>query len=396
MYLADCANVIVPQATETAMRYYNSGNVLWIVSLVFGFLVPVLFLWTGFTGKLGTFSAKMGRSWYGTIATYLIAFIAINTALEFPLDYYSGFVRDHAYNLSTQSFGDWIADYGKGFAISIVGALAFVWIFYLLLKRSPTKWWFYGSLVSIGISFFLMFVQPIWIAPLFNKFGPMQNKELEQKILNLASKAGINGARVYEVDMSSQTKTMNAYVTGIGSSKRIVLWDTTINGMTQDQVLFVMGHEMGHYVLNHIWWGLLFFSALTFLFFYLTYRSATYLLNRYHKTFGFKHLYDIASWPLLILLIGIFSFLALPLTNYWTRMIEHNADIFGLEITKNNQAAGEAFVVLQETNLANPRPGNWYKIWQCDHPPLAERVQFCNTYCPYNEGQPLKYGKYFQ
>jgi Zn-dependent protease with chaperone function len=240
-----------------------------------------------------------------------------------------------------------------------------------------------------------MLIQPIWIDPLFNRFQPMKNKELEQKILNLASRAKIENGRVFEVDKSQDTTMLNAYVIGVGSSNRIVLWDTTINKLSEDQLLFVMGHEMGHYVLHHIWWGLAFYGLLGFAIFYLTYRSANVLMHRFHHRFGFRHLSDIGSFPLLLLLTGFYLLLSAPLSNYFSRTIEHHADEFGLEITQNNQAAGEAFVALQQQNLANPRPGALYKFWRSTHPPLGERIDFCNSYCPASQGLPLKYQKFF-
>src|SRR5579872_2737015 len=209
--LAECANVVVPEATDQAMRYYRSGNFLWIIQQLWGFAIPLLFLFTGFSAKLERFSAKIGRSWFFTIAVYLIFFIAIYQLLELPLSYYSGYIRQHEYELSSQSAARWFSHYGTGTLVALIGSLFFVWIFYILLKKSPKKWWFYSSLVSIGILFLAMFIQPIWIDPLFNQFGPMKNKELEGQILNLASQAGIDQGRVYEVDKSQDTSMLNAY-----------------------------------------------------------------------------------------------------------------------------------------------------------------------------------------
>ena len=395
--IADCATVVVPEATEQAMRYYKSGNVLWIVDQLWAFIVPLLFLVTGFTGKLGDLSARWSRKkWFFTICIYLILFTVIYQILNFPLSYYESYIRQHEYGLSTQTFSRWFGNYGKGVLVGLVASLLFVWIFYLLLKKSPRRWWFYSSLVSIALLFVMQFIQPIWIDPLFNRFGPMKNKELEGQILSLASRAGIDQGRVYEVDKSQDTNMLNAYVVGFGTTNRIVLWDTTIEKLTPDEILFVMGHEMGHYVLHHIWWGMFTSSLMIFAVFYLTFRSAKALMHRYHKKFGFEHLYQIASLPLLILLFGFYSLLFTPLDNYFSRQIEHNADTFGLEITQNNQAAGEAFVALQMQNLANPRPGPIFKFWRSTHPPLGERIDYSNTYCPWSEGGHLKYGKFFK
>lgn len=392
----ECAQVAVPEATELAMRYYKSGNLLWIVQLVWSLAIPALFLFSGFTGKLAAYAERWGRRWFFTIAVYLVLFTLLYQLLSLPLDFYADYIRPHAYGLSMQTFGRWLENYGKGALVTLISAVAFVWIFYLLLKKSPRRWWLYGSLVSSGIVFLLTFVQPIWIDPLFNKFEPMKDKQLEKQILALAARAGIEHGRVFEVDKSQDTKMLNAYVVGIGSTNRIVLWDTTVQQLKPDEILFVMGHEMGHYVLDHIWWYMLFTTALSFLVFYLIYKVANFLLRRYQKRFGFKHLYNIASLPLFLLLLGISFLLSTPVLNCISRYMEREADRFGLEITQKNRAAGEAFIVLQQKNLGNPRPGMFYKIWRSSHPPLGERIDFANSYCPWKQKGPLKYEKHFK
>ncbi len=394
-FLAQCSQVAVPEASDLALRYYKSGNILWIVQQFWSLALPFLFLVTGWSGKIGTMAHRIGRKWYFSLVLYLIVILALFALFNFPLDLYSGYMRGHEYGLSNQSFGRWFNHWIKALLISFIAFAAFLWIFYLLLKKSPRRWWFYGSLVSIAIAFFSIFITPIWVAPLFNRFGPMKNTELEQQILTLASRSGIEGARVYEVDMSQDTKALNAYVTGLGSSKRIVLWDTTIQRLTPDEILFVMGHEMGHYVLHHIWWLLAFLSLLTLVIFYLTYRTSHYLLARFHQRFGFRHLYEFASFPLLILVFTFYQLLASPIMNAFGRHLEHNADIFGLEITQNNEAAAKAFIALQQENLGNPWPGKIFTFWRGTHPCLGSRIEFCNTYCPWAKGEKLKYGKYF-
>lgn len=392
----ECAHVLVPEPSDLAMRYYRSGNILWILQLFWSLAVPFFILWRGWSGKMERLAQGWTKKWYPQLVLYLVLFFSLVTLFNFPLDLYSDFLRPHEYGLSNQGFGRWIGQWGKSFLLSLVFAAAFVWIFYLLLKKSPKRWWFYSSLVSIGISFFLVFIQPIWIAPLFHTFGPMKNQVLEEKILALAHRCGIEDARVFEVDMSQDTKSLNAYVTGFGASKRIVLWDTTIDKLSTDEILFVMGHEMGHYVLHHVWWYLLFFSLVTFLLFYLTYRSSHFLMKRYGKSWGFTHLYQFASLPLLLLTLTFFQFLFSPLFMAFSRHFEHQADIFGLEITQNNEAAGEAFIALQQQNLANPRPGKFFIFFRASHPPIGSRVDFTNSYCPWERNCPLKYGKYFQ
>ncbi|MCK4934035.1 MAG: M48 family metallopeptidase, partial [Simkaniaceae bacterium] len=250
-------------------------------------------------------------------------------------------------------------------------------------------------LLSIPIMLLFQVIAPVWIDPIFNRYGPMKDKKLEQQILQLAECAGIEGSRVYEVDRSKDTKMMNAYVTGFGQTKRIVLTDTIIQGMSAKELLFVMGHEMGHYVLHHMWYGLAYFSCLALLGLYLIDKLAKSAIRKFSIKFRFTHLGDIASLPLLLVLFQAFMLLSTPLSNYVSRVMEHEADIFGLEITKDNRAAAEAFVKLQRENLAYPRPGPIYIFWRSTHPPLGQRVDFCNSYRPWVRGVPLKYAAKF-
>ncbi len=383
--LAQCANVIVPEPTAEAMSFYRSGMILWAIRQCWSLILPSFFLATGFSGTLSRFSERLGKNWYSSVAVYLIIFLMLYQFLNLPLDFYASYIRPHSYHLSTEPLSLWLNHYAKGFLLLLASALAFVWMFYLLVKKSPKRWWIYSSLLGIVIGFFLMVIQPIWIDPLFNDFGPMKNKELEQQILELASKASIEGSRVFEVNKSQETNTLNAYVIGFGSTKRIVLWDTLLEKMTAPQVLFVMGHEMGHYALHHMWWLLAYFSALLFAIFYLTSRLASRFIQKFQLCWGFSQLSNIASFPLLILLINALSLLSDPLTNSFSRHLEREADQFSLNLTHNNQAAGEAFVILQQENLGNPNPGWFYTFWRASHPSLKERIEFANYHCPYQQ-----------
>lgn len=388
--------VAVPTPSEKAMRYYRSGNVLWFVNLFWGLLIPALFLFTGFSAKIRDWAQRLGRKWFLVIGLYLIIFTLINFLIDFPLSYYQGFVRQHSYELSNQTFGKWFGDEIKSLLVGLIGGVLFLWVPYLLLKKSPRRWWLYTSLLMIPFLFFVMLISPVWIDPLFNQFGPMQDKALEAKILALADKAGIEGGRVYEVNKSVDTKAVNAYVTGFMNTKRIVLWDTIIAKLNEQELLFVMGHEMGHYVLGHVIKGILFFSIIILLTLYAAYRVAGAVIEKYKQRFGFDQLSDIASLPLILLLVSIFSLVITPLAMTFTRYQEHESDRFGLEITQANRPAAMAFVKLQQENLGNPRPGLLYKLWRASHPTLGERIDFCNAYRPWEKGEALKYGELFK
>lgn len=388
--------VPVPQPSPKAVEYYKTGNWLWIADTLWGFLIPALILFTGFSATMRNWAKKVGKYWYFTLLLYFVLFSVVMFVINFPLDYYESFVRPHGYGLSSQAFGKWFGDDIKGLLIGLVMGALFLWIPYLLLKRATKRWWLYTWLVSIPVMIFLMVVQPIWIAPMFNKFGPMQDKTLEVKILNLAHRAGIEDARVFEVNKSVDTNELNAYVTGIGGTKRIVLWDTIIKKLTPGELLVVMGHEMGHYVLGHIWYSLIFGSLFLLLGLWLIHLTAGWVLRKFGGRFGFTELGDIASLPLLILMFSLFSFIMSPVALAYSRHHEHEADRFALEITHDNHDCAMAFVTLTNNDLGYPRPGWLYKLWRSSHPPLGERIDFCNNYHPWTEGKPLKYGNYFK
>jgi Zn-dependent protease with chaperone function len=388
--------VAVPEPTPQALSYYRSGNVLWIVDNVWGVLVPAAFLFTGFSAALRRWAQRIGRKWFFTIAVYFIVFSVVTFVLDLPRVYYEGFVREHAYGLSNQTFAKWASDQITGLLVGIVGGVAFLWVPYLLLKKSPRRWWLYTGLAAIPFIVLVALVQPIWIDPLFNTFGPMKDKALEADILHLAERAGIEGSRVFEVAKSEDTKAVNAYVAGFGSTKRIVLWDTIIAKLNRRQLLVVMGHEMGHYVLGHVWKLILILSALIVAALYAVHRASGWLIEKYRARFGFEALSDLASLPLILILFGVASLVVTPLALTASRHFEHEADRFGLEITRDNYAAATAFVILQQENLGVPRPGQIYTWWRESHPPLGERIDFSNDYRPWETNQPPVYADRFK
>jgi Zn-dependent protease with chaperone function len=390
------APVPVPEPSEKALSYYRSGIAIWAFNILWGLLIPVCFLFTGFSARIRDWARRIGRWWFFVIGVYFAIFLIINFVIDLPLAYYQDYARQHAYDLSNQTFGKWFGDEIKGLMIGVIAGFLFLWVPYLLLKKSPRRWWLYTGLLAIPFLFLVILIQPVWIDPLFNKFGPMKNKELETKILSLAERAGIEGSRVYEVEKSEDTKALNAYVTGFGNTKRIVLWDTIIAKLDEDELLFVMGHEMGHYVLGHVWKTILFFSLLIMVTLYAIHRTAGWLIKKYQHRFGFTELSDIASLPLIILLFSFYFLIVTPIALAFSRHNEHESDRFGLEITRNNRAAATAFVKLQEENLGVPRPHILLKLWRASHPPLGERIDFCNEYRPWEKGEPLKYGDLFK
>ena len=390
------APVTVPPPTPAALRYYASGNRLWVLDQVVSIALLALLLFSGVSARLRTVARRIGRNWFFTIVVYFALFTIVTFVITLPLTYYEEFVRQHDYGLSNQTLQKWWTDSLTALAVTCVAGGLFIWVPYLLLRRSPRRWWLYTAAAAIPFIVVGNLIAPIWIAPLFNDFEPMRDKALEARILTLADRAGIEGSRVFEVNKSVDTKTLNAYVAGLWQTKRIVLWDTIIARMDDRELLFVMGHEMGHYVLGHVWKLVAISSLLTLVLLFAAYKTMGAIVARWGDRFGFSDVADVASLPLLLLVTSLFSFAIAPAQLAISRHFEHEADRFGLEITQTNHSAGTAFVKLQEDALATPWPGLLFKLWRASHPPLGERIEFSNDYHPWREGAPLRYGDRFR
>jgi Zn-dependent protease with chaperone function len=388
--------VPVPEPSELALRWYRTGILVWIVGLVWGIAVPAVIFASGLSARLVALARRLSNHFFFVTAVYALLYTAVAFVLGLPFDWYATFLRPHAYGLSGQTEGKWISDALVSWALEGGVAAALLWVPYLLLRRSPRRWWLWLSLLAIPFICFVNVVEPVWVAPLYNHFGRMKDASLERRILALAERAGIEGGRVFEVDKSVDTKTVNAYVNGLGATQRIVLWDTLLARLAPDEVLAVMAHEMGHYVLDHVllWIPVFFLGLLVTL--YAVHRTAPPILRRLGARSHAAALSDLASLPLVLVLVQVYGFLLGPLGYAFSRHLEHEADRFALEITRDNHALASAFVKLQSSNLSNPWPAPWLVWLESTHPPLGERIEFANQYRPWESGAPLRYARHFR
>jgi len=390
------AEVAVPEPSALAVRYHRSGNVLWAVATGLDLLLPAALLFTGLSARVRRVAGRLARGRrFATIALYAVAYVLIQALMFLPLSWYAGYVRQHAYGLSTETAAAWLGDWAKAIAISAVVAALLLWIPYWLLRISPRRWWLWTGLLTAPLTVLAMIVVPVYIAPLFDDYGRMRDRALEQRIARLAARAGIPDSRIYEVRKSAETRQVNAYVTGFGGTKRIVLWDTLVDRLQPDEVEFVVGHEIGHFVLRHTLTIIVAATLLATLSLWVVHRVAGWLIARFRERFGFDRLDDVASMPLLALVGGVVMLGTTPAALALSRWQEREADRFGLEITHDNNAAARAFVRLQLDNLAVPRTGLLFRLWRGSHPDLADRIEFANRYSPWLRGQPLRYGDRF-
>jgi len=390
--------VAVPEPSEAAMRFYRSGVALWWIGQLWVLAFPIAMLVTGASARLRSTAERMTRRRLLSTGLYGVMYVTLFAVASLPLEFYAGFLRPHEYGLAAKSYtvAKWLADEAKGLGVS--ASLAFVLIIptYHALRGLPRAWPWAITIGSIPIGFAMMFLAPLVIDPMFDTFGPMKNPNLEAKIRTLAERSGIEGSRIYEVDKSAKSKVVNAYVKGFLGSKRIVLYDTLIEKLDEPQVLFVMGHEMGHYVLGHVARSMA-LGTLGILVLTLSLRwAATRAIARFGGRFGFDRLDDVASLPLLLVLGNLLILAASPVAMAYSRHQEHEADRFALELTRDNHAGASAFVTMQHENLSNPRPGWLSVLWRSTHPTLAERIEFCNAYRPWESNQPRRYESLFR
>ncbi len=370
-----------------------------------GFFYGLLVLWVVLLAKL----APKYRDWAEHLSTNRLVQAFIFTPLliltisllEAPAE-----VWEHAvsrkYGLSIEGWGALAWDWAKGILILIVIGSVLAWILYAVICKNRRLWWFYFWLISIPIIVFLSFLEPFVIEPMFFKFAPLQEKDsaLVAQIERVVERSGmtIPPERMFWMKASDKTPLMNAYVTGIGASKRIVVWDTTIERETTPEIVSVVGHEMGHYALSHVWKGLAFSMVLLFVLLYLGYRCIGWLLARSGAGWGIRELDDWASLPALLLLLSIFSFVSDPISNAYSRHIEHQADVYGLEVTHGvlpdaGQVAADSFQVEGESALQDPDPNRINVFLFYDHPPISNRVRFCLTYDPWGSGKQPQFVK---
>ena len=311
-----------------------------------------------------------------------------------PLDIY-GEVVEKRYGISIQGWGSWSWDWIKGQLIAVVIGTILIWLLYMVIHRNTRRAWFYFWLIALPIGVFIFFLGPWVIDPMFHKFEPLQQKDpaLTASLEKMVQRAGENipPERMFWMGAGEKTTGLNAYVTGLGASKRIVVWDTTISKMTTPQIVFVAGHEMGHYVLNHIWKGLAFAAVMLLVLFYLGFRTIGWVLARWGSRWGIRGLNDWASFPALLLLLSIFGSIAGPISNAFSRHDEHQADQYGLEVTHgltpdSAQIAAQSFQILGEVDLSDPDPNPVNVFLFYTHPAIPDRIIYALTYNPWANG----------
>jgi len=390
-----------PDKLEKAHGLYSLSTKVQFVDAAYGFAILIAALFLAAGAKVRDWAERISeRKWVQGLLVIPILAIAI-AILTIPGDLY----RHHisvSYGLSVQGWASWWTDWAKGLLLAVILEALLGSLFYLMIRCSPRRWWFYGWLVCLPIIVLVVFVSPVIIEPMFNKYVPLEQKnpELVDQIERVVKRGGLEipRSRMFEMAASEKYTGDNAYVTGFGASKRVVVWDTTEKHMTNPEIMFVFGHEMGHYVLKHIVQAIVASFALSLLFFYVSYRVSGWMLRRWGARWRIRDMSDWASLPLLALLMGILFFLGSPIENGFSRHLEHQADTFGLEVIHgltpdSQQVAAQSFQKLGENWLEYPYINDFFAWWAWDHPTTRKRMHYAQEYDPWSRGEQPKFLK---
>ena len=386
---------------EKAVAYSRAGYTLYFLSYILGGLFLFLILRLGIAARFRDIAESASQKrWVQGLVFVPLLFLLVDV-LDLPVRLYWHQLSLH-YEQSVQGWGSWFWDWTKEELVSIAIAVVFVLVLFAVMRFSPRRWWLLFWFPAVAILLVIIVIMPLVIDPLFNKFEPLskQHANLVASIEKLTKRAGvpIPPERMFLEEASRKTNAINAYVAGLGASKRVVIWDTLIQKTSNEETLFVVGHELGHYVLGHVVKGCLAGAAALLVALYLLFRGLHWALDRWGHDWKILGAEDWASLAVLLLLFQILLFFSSPAINWFGRMEEHAADVYALEIThgliaNSSEVAAHAFQALGELDLSDPNPPPLITFWLYSHPPVADRLVFAHTYDPWSKGENPKYVK---
>ena len=383
-----------PDQLRRAIEYAHAGYWLHFSSEIYAIVILAAIVASGLSARFRDWAAAASQRRFIQALVFIPLLLLTNDLLYLPANIY-GQHLELKFNQSIQSWPSWFWDWTKSELILLVCAVPLTWLLYAVIRRSPRRWWLYFWLATLPIIVTVMYLEPMIIEPMFYRFEPLAatHPALVDQLEKLVARSGlaIPRDRMFLMHASEKVNSLNAYVSGFGGSKRIVVWDTTLQKLTTPEALFVLGHEMGHYVLGHVRNSLFWLSLLLLVLLFLGSRIARWTIARWGNKWRIQDTADWASLPVLLLVVAIFSALTEPVVNGYSRWQEHQADIYGLEITHgivpdSSAAAAHSFQVMGEIGLDEPNPNHFIEFWLFSHPSTAERLRFAFTYDPWSSG----------
>jgi Zn-dependent protease with chaperone function len=383
-----------PEKLQRAIEYAHAGYALHFSSEIYAILILIAILASGVGAKFRDWAEAASQRRFVQALVFVPLLLVTNDLLYLPANLY-GQHLERKFDQSIQSWPSWFWDWTKSELILLIFAIPVALLLCSVIRRSPRRWWLYFWLSALPIIVAVMYLEPMVIEPLFYSFQPLDRAHpaLVSELETLIARGGlaIPPDRMFEMKASEKLNSLNAYVSGFGGSKRVVVWDTTLQKLTTPETLFVFGHEMGHYVLGHIRNSLMWLSLLLLVLLFAGSYIVRWAISRWGARWRIWNAADWAALPLLLLIAAIFSFLSEPVVNGYSRWQEHQADIYGLEITHglapdSPAAAAQSFQIMGEIGLDEPNPNGFIEFWLFTHPSIAERVKFAATYNPWANG----------
>ena len=376
-------NTLSPAKKAKSDAYFEGGYWLLVWNVLYDGLVALLLLSAGLSRWIKKIAGRF-RQVNIRNGVYGVLYIVIVYVLEFPLAVYQGFFREHQYDLSNQTFLQWFGENLITLALAVVMGGIMLVILYWAFRRAKARWWVWGAVITIGFNIIFSIIYPVFISPLFNKYTPLAEGPLKDQILSIARANRIPADNVYQFDASRQSDRISANVSGFGSTIRISLNDNLLKRCGPAEIKSVMGHEMGHYVLNHIYTGLVELGIVILIGFAFVNWLFTKLVRRNGTRWEIRDITDIGGLPLLAFLFSLYSFIATPVTNTITRTQEIEADQFGLNAAR--EPDGFAAIAMKLSEYRKIDPGYWEEIIFFDHPSGRNRVFAAMTWKAENPG----------
>jgi STE24 endopeptidase len=361
-----------PEARAKSDAYAEGGEVLQFVDLIYGLGVAALLLWLQISARIRDWAEERSRGRAWQVMLYAVVYVAAITVMALPLSIYEGYVREHDYGFSKQTFLQWAGDFATTFAVTVTAAVIFLPLLYAAIRAAPQTWWLRGAGLSILFMIFMLVIYPVVVAPLFNHYSPLPETPLKQQILSLARANGVPADTVWVADESRQSSRISANVSGFLGTPQISLNDNLLNQGTPDEVLAVVGHEMGHYVLGHTLRMVLLFGLVILVGFGFVALGFRYATDLFGGNWQVRQPDDVAGLPLIVALMSIFFFLTMPVTNSITRATEREADLFGVNAVRKPDAF--ASVVLKLSSYRKLDPGAIEDAVFFDHPSGKSRI----------------------
>ena len=361
-----------PSAPSSQAKQYNRIKLLFsLIGTALSFLFTFAIVALGFSLRIEKFVHVYLESPYLSFLLFASLLGALNGLVSFPLSFYSGFVLEHRYQLSNQTFLQWLWEHTKAMLVSIPIAVPLALLFYFFLRTYRELWWLPVATSMFIVTIALSKIAPVLIMPLFYKFTPLENEKLKQRILQMCKNTKMNITGIFTFNLSKTTKKANAGFTGIGKSKRIILGDTLMEHFSDDEIETVFAHELGHYVHGHIWKNIVVGTLGIYLGLFIT--SRLYLVSL--GWFGFTAVDQLAALPLLVLWLGIYSLVTSPLSNMLSRKYEYEADRYAIDKTGNASAFTSTMKKLAEMNLADTAPHPLVEFLFYSHPSIEKRIR---------------------